>query len=85
MAFASLSSGSDPLSSYIWDDNSQPDGISVETMKVEVDEDIALLRLLGSSPGETGIEFVEKVFNSVARPSYRRVASGTLDSASPRL
>lgn len=48
--------------------------LSVEAMKIEVDEDTELLRMLASNPGVTAHELVGRIFKNVAR----QVAGGTL-------
>jgi hypothetical protein len=48
--------------------------LSVEPMKVEVDEDTELLRMLASSPGSTAQELVRRIFGNAAR----QIGAGTV-------
>jgi hypothetical protein len=48
--------------------------LSVEPMKVDVDEDTELLRMLASSPGATAQELVVKIFRNAAS----QISSGTV-------
>ncbi|MGA2145405.1 MAG: NB-ARC domain-containing protein [Bryobacteraceae bacterium] len=48
--------------------------LSVEAMKIEVDEDTQLLRMLASSPGATAQDLVAKIFKNAAS----QIGSGTV-------
>jgi hypothetical protein len=48
--------------------------LAVEAMKIEVDEDTQLLRVLASSPGDSAQTSVEKIFKNVAR----QIATGSV-------
>jgi hypothetical protein len=48
--------------------------LSVEAMKVEVDEDTELLRMLSSSPGSTAQELVARIFKNTAT----QIGAGTV-------
>jgi hypothetical protein len=48
--------------------------LSVEPMKIEVDEDTELLRMLATSPGSSAQDLVSKIFKNAAK----QIAAGTV-------